>query len=918
MMDKQQHPQAPRPAHRRQGGSKPSAASSAEQRKHTQNPAAEERYATSDDDDHHDKGGNDNSNANSNTGTDAITSAQLRTRRHQFNEKSQKPKMEHQQEATTANKRRHHHKRQSSQRRQHQQNKHKVEEEGNSLRRRQQQPKAGVAEKQVHKKKGGATANNENNILQVDELIKDARKRYGNVNDRGKNIERSGINADDGNNTNITATGAAKEIGRNKNKGRQKKKQPKHEKQNNNDRKKNDDANHNQQSRRGNDNRTSVKTHDDSDNDDSLPDNNCDNDKVTTNDVHQRDDDKRVDYTEGKIGGDIAPTQQSSGGESAISSDNVNILPPPLPSPSKVRTEQELETQRRHAMKVQTFYDYDEDEDCENVECNLDYEEMLPDHLYQYQFSNRLADDDGDDEKRVDGEVAARGADSHQDGIHRVEDREEIKIEADALGKNGWHRMLELLQSSTDNATSLSASSGDKLIESDNKGTNSFDSTLDQRTVMNVLENPHYAPILSEEDALRDEYETLQREIESLEKDRLALENLFNEIEVEKMRQLGQGCHISGDEDEEAYRIFRRKLQYMKSEDLMSIPSMLWKEDVQLESPRLPHHNRRHRHDKDSKLHRVYKNDSNNFVSKMDAQLQESVREHRGKGLALLIADTECKNALIEHCYIRYYMNKHENEDDDLSDSIRKPTLRVDGAATMIHGGGEYLRFCGIFGQTSLTGDAQQNKAGTSYFLKLDGGKSYLHGSLPSNLMNRHSREEKELNSIRYLSTGSMLHGSSSIESDGGGERCYYLEFDSGECWWNVPSSQGEHDRDLQQIFSEVDVHRVAFGSWRSEIIDASASWIVIAKDGAVFYRNIPQGLHDTLTARDAEESHAAPCEVSLGVSGSYFIRFLDGSVDYNLPIFAADAFEKLESQGLLIRHVSLHVDTPDCIMRFQ
>jgi len=96
----------------------------------------------------------------------------------------------------------------------------------------------------------------------------------------------------------------------------------------------------------------------------------------------------------------------------------------------------------------------------------------------------------------------------------------------------------------------------------------------------------------------------------------------------------------------------------------------------------------------------------------------------------------------------------------------------------------------------------------------------------------------------------------------------------------------------------------------------------VIGKDGSVFYRNIPQGLHDALTAaRDAEEeeSHAAaPCEVSLGISGSYFIRLLDGSVDYNLPKFAADVFEKLESQGLLIRNVSLHVDTADCLIRFQ
>jgi hypothetical protein len=99
----------------------------------------------------------------------------------------------------------------------------------------------------------------------------------------------------------------------------------------------------------------------------------------------------------------------------------------------------------------------------------------------------------------------------------------------------------------------------------------------------------------------------------------------------------------------------------------------------------------------------------------------------------------------------------------------------------------------------------------------------------------------------------------------------------------------------------------------------------VIAKDGSVFYKNIPQGLHDALTLRaeespvDANNIHCAksPCEVSLGMSGSYFIRFLDGTVDYNLPKFAADVFEKIESQGLL-RNVCLHVDTADCLIRFQ
>src|SRR6056300_1150966 len=192
---------------------------------------------------------------------------------------------------------------------------------------------------------------------------------------------------------------------------------------------------------------------------------------------------------------------------------------------------------------------------------------------------------------------------------------------------------------------------------------------------------------------------------------------------------------------------------------------------------------------------------------------------------------------------------------------------------------------------------------------------------LQSNLMQRLSREKRELKSIRYLSTGPLLfHSSSSTSSDKTGDgreaRCYYLEFDNGECWWAVPTPNDE----LESLLREVDVHRIAFGSSFDSIGDyTSSSWIVIAKDGSVYYKNIPQGLHDALTSRVSNiDPHVmAPCEVSLGQSGSYFVRFLDGSVDYNLPKYAADVFETFESHVLQIRNVCLHVDTADCIIRF-
>ncbi|KAL7492222.1 hypothetical protein ACHAWT_001393 [Skeletonema menzelii] len=852
----QQHPhhQAPpsrRTAHQRLGGKKqPSAV---EKNWRTQiMPAAEERDVQNNDDEQSISRDNVHSNTKNNTNTDDVISAaqmahlrKLRTRRLQHNndnEKSHPPKIEQQQHAPTANKQRHHHyhhhKRQSPPRRQHKQNRHKaVKEEVNSSRRRQHQTKSGVVEKQVHKKKnGGATANNSKNVLKVDEVIKAARKRYGNANVSGDhNTKGSHINAGGD-------TVANKEILRSKrNKVRQTKKQQQHEKQNYGDKR------NNQQVRRGNYNRTSVEIHDKKD-DGSLPLDCCD--EVTDN------------------------IQQQNGKN--IEEKNVSEI---LPSAPMRRSEQDLETQRRHGIKVQTFHDYNEDEDCENVECNLDCVEMVPDQLYRYHFSNRLTEDDEENRKVYEDDnmniidIAVKAVE-----LIESEDsqQEEVETEANALGKNGWHRLMDLLHTPTD------ATSGD------------YNTPLDQQTVMNALESSKYAPILSEKDALREEYEKLQREIESLEKDRVALEGLFYDIEAEKLNQSGRDCIYANEEGEESYRLFRQELRKMSNEDLMSIPSMLWIEDVPLESPSLPHQRN---------------------PRQMDANFKKLAREHRGTGLVLLTADTECRNALIEHCYYAPY----KGEGDNLGVSMGKPTLRVDGVATMIHGGAKYLRFCGIIGETTSSNydDHKQSKGGTSYFLKFDGGKTYGHG-LPSNLMKRLSREMKELKSIQYLSTGSLLHDSPPSQSDGEEERCYYLEFDGGECWWHVPIFQGEPDHDLERIFSEVDIHRVAFGSSISEGIGASASWIVIGKDGSVFYRNIPQGLHDTLTARDMEETHAAPCEVSLGVSGSYFMRFLDGSVDYNLPKFAADVFEKLESQGLLIRNVSLHVDTVDCLMRFQ
>ena len=60
----------------------------------------------------------------------------------------------------------------------------------------------------------------------------------------------------------------------------------------------------------------------------------------------------------------------------------------------------------------------------------------------------------------------------------------------------------------------------------------------------------------------------------------------------------------------------------------------------------------------------------------------------------------------------------------------------------------------------------------------------------------------------------------------------------------------------------------------------------------------------------------AAPCEVSLGRGGSYFIRFLDGTVDYCLPAVAADICEEIERRGGVLTNIVLHGDSYDYIVR--
>lgn len=237
---------------------------------------------------------------------------------------------------------------------------------------------------------------------------------------------------------------------------------------------------------------------------------------------------------------------------------------------------------------------------------------------------------------------------------------------------------------------------------------------------------------------------------------------------------------------------------------------------------------------------------------------------------------------------------------------------------------------------TTATRTGSPSTADCSFFMSRDNAKSYCYGSLPERLQNRLQKETQmlsktgdshhySLEQILYLSTGPM--------------GCYYVEFRSGECWWGFSSTDRRYCQDdcwgttttsgssrqsnnngnvggfceLETICREWSVYRIAFGPiqvWQHEGVDdknvrtnssggvnrrfskgcgglqqkqssdmsqsSSSSWVVLARDGRVAWKNVPARLHNMLSSRLASES--APIEVSLGNGDAYFIRFLDGT----------------------------------------
>jgi len=188
----------------------------------------------------------------------------------------------------------------------------------------------------------------------------------------------------------------------------------------------------------------------------------------------------------------------------------------------------------------------------------------------------------------------------------------------------------------------------------------------------------------------------------------------------------------------------------------------------------------------------------------------------------------------------------------------------------------------------------------SSFFIRRDNLKWYVHGTLPDNVkLKIKNGKPSSCATLTYLSVGPAFY----VKNKNGTtdeKAFYYIEWSTGECCW-VNFDPAFHDS-----ITKMDVHRVAFGN--------DKSWIILGKDGRCTWRGISPRLERILKER--KRNMPAACEVSLGQEGSYFVKFLDGEIDYFLPAVFANECEKLEGNGMTVCNISLRVDCDDFIIR--
>jgi hypothetical protein len=269
--------------------------------------------------------------------------------------------------------------------------------------------------------------------------------------------------------------------------------------------------------------------------------------------------------------------------------------------------------------------------------------------------------------------------------------------------------------------------------------------------------------------------------------------------------------------------------------------------------------------------------DANGLVSQDRKKLQAK----RGNCLTLSLQSSKAKENFLSRCGAKLgQLNSNKRRAPGDTVTLTPTNCKPGGAAV---------------GMRHVSLMSSENGSHSSFFFSRDTGKSQTWGRLSAKLFRRIKQAGSaghEISDIVYVSTGP--HG------------CYYAEFRSGEIWWG----NAVEDNDFHAILEQWDVYRVVFGP--IEVFEdehgnsrVANSWIILGRDGRAAWKNLPSRLQHQLESRLA--NWAAPAEVSLGPGDSYFIRFLDGTVDYCLPAEVAQVCDHIERYGGSITEIALH-----------
>lgn len=258
---------------------------------------------------------------------------------------------------------------------------------------------------------------------------------------------------------------------------------------------------------------------------------------------------------------------------------------------------------------------------------------------------------------------------------------------------------------------------------------------------------------------------------------------------------------------------------------------------------------------------------------------KRKLQELRGLCLTLRLSNEKCREFLLSKCGFKtsFFSQFVPSAKSSSPIALTKQNCGEDGPAASIQ-------------HINLVSD-------DSLFLCLDSAKSFHHGRLPERLYRRLQPDQSMNQSqLLYVTTGPF--------------GCYYAEFRTGKVIWGIASDSSESD-EFATLCRDWNISRVAFGPFcvvhdSNGIPHKTASWVILSREGRAAWKNVPSRLHRLLENRMA--SQAAPVEVSLGCGDSYFVRFLDGTVDYCLPAHIASV---IEEGKLDVTSISLHPELP-------